>query len=163
LEKTIGGNVNKSYLLMDEGGYAKLRLVKGGSMTTIQSNSPLTVGSFSHVVGTWDGTTMKLYVNNVLQTQTATLAAPIDTGAGSESGMQKINFPAVSTMTGGGDDTTSPYAMTYNWTSASTATQSQFVTPYNNLGDTGPTYFYLYRDITAPSAFSLTAPGAGYV
>src|SRR5439155_24960350 len=33
--------------------------------------------------------------------------------ADAESGMQKINFPAVSTMTGGGDDTTSPYSATY--------------------------------------------------
>src|SRR5207244_5266268 len=116
----------------------------------------LSTGSQYAYVSSWP---RDLYYNSA-QSGSFTVTGNI---ADAESGMQKINFPTVSTMTGGGDDTTSPYSATYNWTSASTATQAQYATAYNNLGDTSTAYFWLYRDITAPSAFSLTAPSAGYV
>jgi VCBS repeat-containing protein len=81
-EKTTNGATNTSYLLMIEAGFLRFRLTKAAALTTISSNAVLTVGAWSHVAGTWDGTTVRLYVNGVLQTATAALASPIDTGAG---------------------------------------------------------------------------------
>ena len=40
------------------------------------------------------------------------------TSADSNSGISKITFPTPAGMTGGGDDTSSPYAATYSWSGA---------------------------------------------
>ena len=41
-----------------------------GNTYRIDSNAPLAVGVWTHLVGTWDGTTMRLYVNGVEQSAT---------------------------------------------------------------------------------------------
>ena len=52
-------------------------LTKGGSQYYINGTSPVSLGTWQHVVGTWDGTTMKTYVNGI-QKDTMSLAGPID-------------------------------------------------------------------------------------
>src|SRR5439155_23568175 len=57
-------------------------------------------------------------------------AAPTD----AQSGIQKLNFPAVTGMSGGGDDTSSPYQSSYTWTASTTVSGAQTVTATNNAG-----------------------------
>src|SRR3954451_22301982 len=47
------------------------------------------------------------------------------TSADAESGIKKINFPAVAGVTGGGDDLSSPYQGVYTWTAATNASGAQ--------------------------------------
>src|SRR5581483_2050063 len=49
------------------------------------------------------------------------------TSADADSDLQKLAFPALTGMTGGGDDTTGPYAGTYTWTASTSASGSQTV------------------------------------
>ena len=46
----------------------------------VVSASELPIGQFSHLVGTWDGTTLRLYVNGVLDAQSTPGASPVDSG-----------------------------------------------------------------------------------
>ena len=48
----------------------------------VVSTSELPIGQFSHVMGTWDGTTLRLYINGVLNAQTVPGATPVDLGYG---------------------------------------------------------------------------------
>src|SRR5581483_7245263 len=77
----------------------------------------------------------------------------------SESGIQKLNFPSVSGMTGGGDDTTSPYTGTYSWTSTTAASGSQTVTSTNGAGGTATAAFTVTNDTTAPSGQTVALTG----
>src|SRR5204863_1525072 len=58
------------------------------------------------------------------------------TSTDGESGIQKLNFPGVTGMTGGGDDTTSPYTGAYTWDNSTTASGSQTVTSTNGASST---------------------------
>jgi hypothetical protein len=72
-EKTIGGSVNTQYLLLLENGRIEWRgrIANGGHTT---ANGPvLAVGTWSHVVGTYDGSLLRLYVNGAL---VASVGAP---------------------------------------------------------------------------------------
>jgi hypothetical protein len=42
--------------------------------------SEIPIGRFSHLAGTWDGTTLRLYINGVLNAQSSSHAAPVDSG-----------------------------------------------------------------------------------
>src|SRR5262249_4489539 len=55
----------------------------------------------------------------------ASFTVSAGTPADSESGLQKVNFPAVSGMTGGGDVASSPYQSTYTWTATTAASGAQ--------------------------------------
>jgi hypothetical protein len=46
----------------------------------VLSTNEIPVGQFSHLAGTWDGTTLRLYVNGVLNAQKAPGASPVDSG-----------------------------------------------------------------------------------
>jgi hypothetical protein len=46
----------------------------------VLSTNEIPVGQFSHLAGTWDGTTLRLYVNGVLNAQKASGASPVDSG-----------------------------------------------------------------------------------
>jgi hypothetical protein len=84
VEKTVGGGVNTQYLLYFQGGSVVFRLIKvpGVDHATIVSDSLIPVNTWTHVAGTWDGVTMKLFVNGVQQARTFDLAPPINGGVG---------------------------------------------------------------------------------
>ena len=50
------------------------------SFYSVVSASNIPLGQFSHLVGTWDGTTLRLYVNGVLNAQNVPGASPVDSG-----------------------------------------------------------------------------------
>ena len=73
-----------------------------------------------------------------------------------QSGIQKVGFPAPTDFTGGGDDTTSPYAATYGWSGAAGASGAQPVTSFNNAGVTAATSFTITPDTATPTGGVLT-------
>ena len=78
----------------------------------------------------------------------------------SQSGIQKVNFASPAGFSsGGGDDTSSPYATTYAWSGAVAASGSQAVTSYNNAGVTAATNFSVAPDTTAPTGGAVTVNG----
>ncbi len=79
-----------------------------------------------------------------------------------QSGIEKVAFPAVAGMAGGGDDLTSPYQGAYSWTSASGASGAQAVTAHNNAGLTATSSFTVTPDPAAPAGGSVDYPN-GYV
>ena len=78
-----------------------------------------------------------------------------------QSGIQKVSYPALGGMTGGGDSGTSPFSSSYTWdTSAGTlATGSQSITAYNNAGASASTNLTLTQDTTGPTGGALTVNG----
>jgi hypothetical protein len=58
-----------SYLFDDYNG--NLRLYVGDSLPWLQSAQPIPVGVFTHVAGTYDGTTMRVYINGALSASKA--------------------------------------------------------------------------------------------
>ena len=81
LEKTVDGSVNSQYMLFVEGGLPKFRLrTAAGGLPTIDGPT-LALNTWSHVVGTFDGTTMRLYVNGALAASAAA-AGPVAGGSG---------------------------------------------------------------------------------
>ena len=79
------------------------------------------------------------------------------TAADPESSISKINFPAISGLTGGGD-TTAPFSSTYAWNATTTASGSQTVTAYNGAGLTSTASFSLVPDTTTPAGGSVSYP-----
>ncbi|MDT7603227.1 MAG: hypothetical protein QOF61_1224, partial [Acidobacteriota bacterium] len=84
VEKTVGGGVNTQYLVFLEGGRAFFRLIKvpGVDHRTIPSDTPIPINAWTHIAATWDGATMKLFINGVQQAQTLAVSPPINSGAG---------------------------------------------------------------------------------
>src|SRR5262249_37735841 len=72
LQKGINDN---QYRLTDEGGVMKFDLFINGSLRTVQADLPST-GVWHHVVGTYDGSMMKLYIDGVVMAQQA-ITGPI--------------------------------------------------------------------------------------
>jgi uncharacterized repeat protein (TIGR01451 family) len=79
LEKTVNGTLNTQYLLFLEGGLAKFRLSTAGTLVTLSGPAPA-LNSWTHLVGTFDGATLRLYLNGALVG--ATPAAPSSGGSG---------------------------------------------------------------------------------
>jgi len=84
VEKTVGDVVNTQYSVFLEGGMAKFRLIIVPTVDhrTIQSDSLIPINSWTHIAGTWDGATMKLFINGVQQTETLAVTPPINSGVG---------------------------------------------------------------------------------
>src|SRR4051812_9346803 len=74
----VQGESNLSYALgTNAAGYAEFSIYKSGNKV-VTSNNRLPVNEWVHVAGSWDGTTMKMYVNGVLQDDTLAVASPAD-------------------------------------------------------------------------------------
>jgi hypothetical protein len=84
VEKTVGDQVNTQYLMHLEGGvvFFRLIIVPGVDHRTVHSNSAIPINEWTHIVGTWDGATMKLFINGVQQTETVAVTPPINSGNG---------------------------------------------------------------------------------
>ncbi len=81
LEKTISGAVNRQFLLFTEGGRFQFRVVKT-TYYTVASDENVPLNTWVHVVGTYDGATVRIYINGVLQAATQSIAGPLDGGSG---------------------------------------------------------------------------------
>lgn len=80
-EKTVGGNVNTQFLLFTESNRFQFRVMTG-STQTISSDDVVPLNTWMHIVGTFDGSTMRMYVNGVLQANTRTVTEQITGGSG---------------------------------------------------------------------------------
>lgn len=69
-----------SYELFQSNQRLTFRLFKSGA-NDFTTNTDLSLGAWHHVVATWDGTTVKIYVDGVLDMTPGTLASPIDPSA----------------------------------------------------------------------------------
>ena len=79
-----------------------------------------------------------------------------------QSGIQKVTFPAVGGMTGGGDDFASPFQGSYDWTSGTGSSGAQTVTARNNAGLTSTGSFTVTPDSAAPTGQSVNLVGGPY-
>lgn len=77
-----------------------------------------------------------------------------------DSGIAKLNFPALTGFTsGGGDDTTSPYGTNYSWAGAVSASGTQAIAATNNTNLTATSTVTVTPDTTAPVGGALTVNG----
>src|SRR5207253_2258973 len=126
----------------------------GSVLVQIDANTPsaplLTLSETSPYESTSGST---LYYN-----PTSPNSGSFDLGATSSasSGISKITFPAISGLTGGGDDTTSPYSTTYSWSASATAAGSQPVTATSGSGRTNSSTFVLQPDPAGPHGGSVS-------
>jgi Concanavalin A-like lectin/glucanases superfamily len=51
---------------------------KNGSQTYTNGHTPLQMGQWNHIAGTWDGNVMHIYQNGALQSEMCTVSPPID-------------------------------------------------------------------------------------
>lgn len=84
VEKTVGGGVNTQYNFFLEDGYLRFRLIIVPTVDHrhISSDSVIPANVWTHVAATWDGYTMKIFVNGIQQTETLVVTDPINSGAG---------------------------------------------------------------------------------
>ncbi len=73
-----------------------------------------------------------------------------------QSGIDKVTFPSLTGMTGGGDDSSSPYQGAYSWTASSSASGTQSVTSVNNAGLSTSSSFTVTPDTAAPTGGSVS-------
>lgn len=79
----FGQNFGHQLLLRPGSSGIRIRYEFGTSHSTfyfVESTSEIPIGQFSHLVGTWDGTTLRLYMNGVLNSQATPGASPVDSG-----------------------------------------------------------------------------------
>jgi Chitobiase/beta-hexosaminidase C-terminal domain/Bacterial Ig domain/Bacterial Ig-like domain (group 3) len=79
-----------------------------------------------------------------------------------QSGIQKVTFPAIAGMTGGGDDLASPFEGVYDWSTGTGASGAQTVTARNNASLTSSAGFTVTPDSTAPVGQSVALGGGTY-
>jgi hypothetical protein len=78
----------------------------------------------------------------------------------SDSGIQKLNFPAITGYTGAGDDLTSPFSTIYNWTGVA-ATGTETVTATNNATGATTSAFTITSDTLSPTITSIVSKQSG--
>jgi len=81
LTKTISNIYNTQYeMYIAADGFPYFMLVQSSTLKQINANSPLSNNSWTYIQETWDGNTMKMYINGIQQTQTLAVASPVDGG-----------------------------------------------------------------------------------
>ncbi|TMF75272.1 MAG: LamG domain-containing protein, partial [Chloroflexi bacterium] len=80
-EKTVNGWVNSQYMLLLESGVLKFRVRNTANALLPVEGPVLPLGTWSHVVGTFDGSTLRLYVNGAL-VATSAAAGPLNSASG---------------------------------------------------------------------------------
>src|SRR5712691_4763711 len=81
LEKTLNGWVNSQYMLLLEAGVVKFRVRNTANALTPVDGPVLPINTWSHIVGTLDGTPLRLYVNGALAASAASVG-PLNSGSG---------------------------------------------------------------------------------
>jgi hypothetical protein len=82
-EKTVNGWVNSQYMLFLESGVAKFRVRTASGNQLLWVDGPtLPLNTWSHVVGTFDGSALRIYVNGALVGTNAAVTGPLSSGAG---------------------------------------------------------------------------------
>ncbi len=79
-----------------------------------------------------------------------------------QSGIQKVTFPAVGGMTGGGDDFANPFQTSYDWSTGTGSSGAQTVTSLNNAGLTSTGSFTVTPDTAPPTGQSVDLVGGPY-
>ena len=83
IEKTIGGTVNKQYLMFVSGSeLLNFRVMKAAGIYDARSASYPPLNTWTHIVGRYDGSEVSVWVNGIKQITTVAAAAPIDSGSG---------------------------------------------------------------------------------
>ena len=49
----------------------------GDAQTNIKGQTPIPMNTWTHIAGTWDGSTMRIYINHAVQPETLSFAGPI--------------------------------------------------------------------------------------
>ncbi|RLE75674.1 MAG: hypothetical protein DRZ80_02395 [Thermoprotei archaeon] len=65
-----GGNWKGYALFLDNGGYPSFMVADGSVWYPAQSSKAISTGVWYHIVGTWDGSIVRIYVNTVLKAST---------------------------------------------------------------------------------------------
>jgi len=81
-EKTIGGYVNKQFLLFLEGNNIRMRVVKGGTGYTLTSASTFTLNTWQFLAAVYDGSKGYIYIDGNLDKSGTLVSAPLDSGTG---------------------------------------------------------------------------------
>jgi len=82
-EKTLNGWVNSQYMLLLESGVAKFRVRTAAGNQLLWVDGPtLPLNSWSHLVGTFDGSALRIYVNGALFGTNAAVTGPLNGGSG---------------------------------------------------------------------------------
>lgn len=69
-------------ILFDNGRAVYLRVGNSSTFDQLSSTSVLTLNTFSHVVGTYDGTIMRIYINGVLDNSKTTMTGTLVNSSG---------------------------------------------------------------------------------
>ncbi|HEX9381703.1 MAG TPA: chitobiase/beta-hexosaminidase C-terminal domain-containing protein, partial [Gaiellaceae bacterium] len=77
-----------------------------------------------------------------------------------QTGVTSVDFPAISNVTGGGSQTSSPYREDYTWSASTTDAASHDVVATNGAGATTNVPFTLAADSAVPTGESITLTGA---
>jgi len=77
-----------TYEVYQNGQKISFRLYKSGSPNTLTSNTSVSTSTWTPIAAVWDGSTMKIYINGQLDSNTLSLTGPIDTTTG------KLTFAA---------------------------------------------------------------------
>ena len=153
----VGGNCYRYRLKISDrvGNQATTSNTSDAKVDTSAPGAPSLTLSESSVLSYVSGST--LYYN--AQGSNAATFDVSATSSDAQSGLQKINFPALTGMTGGGDDTSNPYSATYSWINSSSASGSKTVTVTNGAGSTSTATFTVTNDTTGPTGASAALSG----